>query len=95
MCQLRGQKGNSFPYCCVLDRVYVAVAWQRVDQIRYIIVSPRSLGLVYRSFTSPSAFQIAFPELEYALLRHLAPLSTSVLWNTPLANSQICALVEL
>jgi hypothetical protein len=22
-------------YCCVLDRVYRAVAWQRVDQIRY------------------------------------------------------------
>jgi hypothetical protein len=28
---------HSFPYCCVLDRVYRAVAWQRVDQIRYSI----------------------------------------------------------
>jgi hypothetical protein len=25
-------------YCCVLDRVYRAVAWQRVDQIRYNIL---------------------------------------------------------
>jgi hypothetical protein len=28
---------NSFLYCCLLARVYRAVAWQRVDQIRYIL----------------------------------------------------------
>jgi hypothetical protein len=28
---------HSFLYCCVLDRVYRAVAWQLVDQIRYNI----------------------------------------------------------
>jgi hypothetical protein len=28
---------HSFFYCCVLDRVVRAVAWQRVDQIRYNI----------------------------------------------------------
>jgi hypothetical protein len=28
---------NSFIYCCVLDRVYRVVAWQRFDQIRYNI----------------------------------------------------------
>jgi hypothetical protein len=26
---------NSLLYCCVLDRVYKAFAWQRVDEIRY------------------------------------------------------------
>jgi hypothetical protein len=26
---------HSFLYCCVLDSVYRAVAWQRVDQIHY------------------------------------------------------------
>jgi hypothetical protein len=26
-------------YCCVLDRVYRAVAWQRVDQLRCYIVA--------------------------------------------------------
>jgi hypothetical protein len=26
---------HSLIYCCLLDRVYGAVAWQRVDQIRY------------------------------------------------------------
>jgi hypothetical protein len=26
---------HSFVYCCVLDHVYRAVAWQHVDQIRY------------------------------------------------------------
>jgi hypothetical protein len=29
---------HSFLYYCVLDRVYRAVAWQRVDEIRYNIV---------------------------------------------------------
>jgi hypothetical protein len=29
---------HSLVYCCVLDRVYRAVAWQRVDQIRYNIL---------------------------------------------------------
>jgi hypothetical protein len=34
----RGQhRKHSLIYCCVLDRVYRAVAWQRVDQIRYSI----------------------------------------------------------
>jgi hypothetical protein len=28
---------HNFLYCCMLDRVYRVVAWQRVDQIRYII----------------------------------------------------------
>jgi hypothetical protein len=28
---------NSLIYCCVLDRVYGAVVWQRVDQTCYII----------------------------------------------------------
>jgi hypothetical protein len=28
---------NSLLYCCILHRVYRAVAWQRVDQIRYSI----------------------------------------------------------
>jgi hypothetical protein len=31
----RGHGKHSLLYCCVLDRVYRAVAWQRVDQIRY------------------------------------------------------------
>jgi hypothetical protein len=30
---------NSLIYCYVLDRVYRAVAWQRVDQICYIIIT--------------------------------------------------------
>jgi hypothetical protein len=30
---------HSLVYCCVLDRVYRAVAWQRVDGIRYNITS--------------------------------------------------------
>jgi hypothetical protein len=30
---------HSFLYCCVLNRVYRAVAWQRVDKIRYNIVA--------------------------------------------------------
>jgi hypothetical protein len=29
---------NSLIYCCVLDRVYRAVAWQRVAQICYNIL---------------------------------------------------------
>jgi hypothetical protein len=29
----RTYRKHSFLYCCVLDRVYRAVAWQRVDQI--------------------------------------------------------------
>jgi hypothetical protein len=29
---------NSLLYCRVLNRVYRAVAWQRVDQIRYNIL---------------------------------------------------------
>jgi hypothetical protein len=28
---------HSFLYCCVLNRVYRAVTWQRIDQIRYNI----------------------------------------------------------
>jgi hypothetical protein len=31
---------NSLIYCCMLDRVYRAVAWQRVDQIRYNMKEP-------------------------------------------------------
>jgi hypothetical protein len=33
----RGHGKHSLLYCCVLDRVYRAVTWQRVDQIRYNI----------------------------------------------------------
>jgi hypothetical protein len=33
-CRGRHRK-HSLIYCCVLDRAYRAVAWQRVDQIRY------------------------------------------------------------
>jgi hypothetical protein len=34
----RGRHGkHSLIYCCVLDRVYIAVAWQRVDQISCIM----------------------------------------------------------
>jgi hypothetical protein len=29
---------HSFLYCCVLDRVYRAIAWQLVDQIRYVYI---------------------------------------------------------
>jgi hypothetical protein len=36
----RGHGKHSFLYCCVLDRVYRAVAWQRVDQICYNINIP-------------------------------------------------------
>jgi hypothetical protein len=31
----RGHGKNSFLYCCMLDCVYRAVAWQRVNQLRY------------------------------------------------------------
>jgi hypothetical protein len=31
----RGHGKHSLLYCCLLDRVYRAVAWQRVDEIRY------------------------------------------------------------
>jgi hypothetical protein len=46
---------NSFLYCCVLDRVYGAVAWQRIDQFCYIAPSlrllvPNSLTVYHRSF---------------------------------------------
>jgi hypothetical protein len=34
-CVGRIYRKHSFLYCCVLDRVYRAVGWQRVDQIRY------------------------------------------------------------
>jgi hypothetical protein len=34
---------HSLFYCCVLDRVYIAVAWQHVDQIHYnVILEERS-----------------------------------------------------
>jgi hypothetical protein len=36
-------------YCCVLDRIYTAVAWQRVDQIRYII----HLSMALQPFVGP------------------------------------------
>jgi hypothetical protein len=29
---------HSLIYCCMLDRVYRAVAWQRVNQIPYIFI---------------------------------------------------------
>jgi hypothetical protein len=34
-CDVTADIENSFLYYCVLDRVYRAVVWQRVDQIRY------------------------------------------------------------
>jgi hypothetical protein len=32
------RRKHSLVYCCVLDPVYRAVAWQRIDQICYIIL---------------------------------------------------------
>jgi hypothetical protein len=46
---------QSLIYCCVLDRVYRAVAWQSVDQVRYnIIISIKidtniMLNIIHRS----------------------------------------------
>jgi hypothetical protein len=48
-----------FLYCCVLDRVYRAVAWQSFDQIGYniLIVLPSSCQIVCRSYQfSPFSF---------------------------------------
>jgi hypothetical protein len=40
---------QSIIYCCVLDLVYIAVAWQRVDQIRYNNIKLISLyGVIIR-----------------------------------------------
>jgi hypothetical protein len=50
----RTYRKHSFLYCCVLDRVYSAVAWQRVDEIRYSIYTDKlfeQLGLVITLWT--------------------------------------------
>jgi hypothetical protein len=36
-CMTSSHRKYRFLHCCLLDRVYRAVAWQRVDQIRYSI----------------------------------------------------------
>jgi hypothetical protein len=55
----RGQlRKHSLIYCCVLDRVHGAVAWQRVDQICFNILAIRLYGGVCGGHTFPVHIEI-------------------------------------
>jgi hypothetical protein len=51
---------HSLTYCCVLDRVYRAVAWQRVDQIRYVILpgTEKPFTVLIRSLFRSGSFRV-------------------------------------
>jgi hypothetical protein len=68
---------HSFLYCCVLDCVYRAVVWQRVDQIRYSI---KLLGLVRSNTFTFSSLESMHRLCITLVISKLA--YASVVWNS-------------